>query len=212
MGRVLARGLYWFFSLSIASFSFVVVAMITTIGFEQVAPHLVHYMGSLDVPLYGHIVFGPLALMLAPFQFWAWLRLKHRQVHRVAGYFYVASILIAGVCSVLILPRFQGSVWAATGFVVLATLWVGVTVRAAFHARAGRYDAHRAFMMRSAALTFAAVVLRLMTLPLMATGMTLTQSYDVTAWLSWIVPLAYVEWRLRYRRARAGHAELAKAH
>ena len=71
-------------------------------------------------------------------------------------------------------------------------------------ARAGNTVAHRAWMMRSASLTFAAVVLRLMTIPLMATGMTLTQSYDITAWASWLLPLAVIEVsRLRPKRAAA---------
>ena len=93
--------------------------------------------------------------------------------------------------------------WAATGFTVLAVLWIVVTARAVQLARARRTGDHRIWMTRSAALTFAAVMLRLMTMPLMASGMTLTQSYDVTAWASWLLPLIVVEWIRRRKTAAA---------
>jgi uncharacterized membrane protein len=202
--RVL-RGLFWFFSLGVAMFSFAIALGIAAIGAAQVAPHLVHYASDYRVPLHGHIVFGPLALIVAPFQFWTWLRSRHRTIHRTIGYLYASSIAIAGTSSLFLLPRFEGSMWAATGFAVLASLWIFSTTYAVFLARSGQTEAHRTWMMRSAALTFAAVVLRLMTLPLMWTGMTLTQSYDVTAWASWLLPLVVVE--LSTRRAQRSSAD-----
>ena len=36
----------------------------------EVMPHMAHYLPALPLPLYGHLVFGPLALVLMPFQFW----------------------------------------------------------------------------------------------------------------------------------------------
>ena len=42
-------------------------------------------------------------------------------------------------------------------------------------------------------------------LPLMATGMSVTATYDITAWASWLVPLALVEWRLRRAPPAAGN-------
>lgn len=196
-------GFFWFFSVVIAAFSFVVVALATTIGFDQAAPHLMHYLASDKLPLYAHIVFAPLALLLAPFQFWTGLRNRHRRVHRAIGYTYAVSIAIASIGSLLLLPRFMGSAWAATGFAVLALAWLATTGRAVMLARAGRIAEHRAWMMRSAALTFAAVMLRLMMLPLMATGMPMLQTYDITAWASWLLPLATVEWLLRRPGRRA---------
>jgi uncharacterized membrane protein len=196
-----STGFLWFFSVGVAVFSFVVVLGVTVVGFNEAAPHLLHYASNDRLPLYAHIVFGPLALLLMPFQFWRGLRDRHRRIHRLIGYTYAVSIGVAATGALLLLPRFEGSVWAATGFAVLAILWIAVTGRAILFARAGRTDDHRIWMTRSAALTFAAVVLRLMTMPLMATGMTLTQSYDITAWASWLLPLIAVEWIRRWRTA-----------
>lgn len=201
--RTTLRGLFWFFSLGMALFSLLVMVLLTAMGANEAAPHLAHYIADSRVALYAHIVFGPLALLLAPFQFWAGLRNRFRRAHRIVGYLYAVSIGIASVGALLLLPRFMGSPWAATGFALLALLWAATTVNAVLLARAGRTDAHRIWMMRSAALTFAAVVLRLMTFPLMATGMTLTQSYDITAWASWLLPLIAVEWLRRRPRRRA---------
>jgi hypothetical protein len=196
--RRLFTGLFWFFATAIALFSFAIALGIAAMGFQHIAPHLIHYAANYRVPLYLHIVFGPLALLLMPFQFWRGLRDRHRGVHRLLGYGYAVSIGIASIGSLLLLPRFQGSLWAASGFAVLAVLWVATTARGVMLARGRNTTAHRVWMMRSASLTFAAVVLRLITIPLMATGMTLTQSYDITAWASWLLPLAAVElskWR-----------------
>jgi uncharacterized membrane protein len=192
----LSRGLFWFFSAAIAAFSLVVVGLSLTSGLAEAAPHLAHY-ASDRLPLYLHMIFGPLALALAPFQFWTRLRNRHRRVHRIIGYTYAVSIAIAAASALVLLPRFAGSAWATAGFALLALAWFGTTARAVFLARARRIDAHRAWMLRSAALTFAAVVLRLMTIPLMGTGLTLTQSYDVTAWASWLLPLIVTELMLR---------------
>ena len=74
---------------------------------------------------------------------------------------------------------------------------MGTTGYSVYLARNKRFAEHRRWMKRSAALTFAAVTLRLMSVPMMIGGMTLVQTYNYTAWLSWIVPLAFVEWRMR---------------
>ena len=188
-----ASGLFWFLSAGIAAFSLVVVALAAISGLQQVAPHLAHYAGSHDLPLFAHMVAGPLALALAPFQFWRRLRNGAPRVHRLLGYTYVTAVTIAGISALLLLTRFAGSAWAAAGFTVLALAWVGTTVRAVLHARAGRTEKHRIWMTRSAALTFAAVTLRLMMLPLIGAGMTIAQTYDITAWASWLLPLVVVE-------------------
>lgn len=203
--HVAFSGLVWFFSLGIALFSFSVAALASSLGFAAIAPHLAHYLADHNLPLYAHILFGPLALLLLPFQFWAGLRNRHRTVHRLIGYGYVVAIVVAGLGSLALLTGFKGSAWAAAGFAVLAVLWLATTARAVIYARAGRTADHRIWMLRSAALTFAAVVLRLMMLPLMTTGMSVTATYDITAWASWLVPLALVEWRLRRAPPAAGN-------
>ena len=72
------------------------------------------------------------------------------------------------------------------------------TGRGIWLARAGDYDAHRRWMLRSRTLTFGAVTLRIIMGPLMAMGWTGAQTYDVTAWGAWVPSLILLEiWQSR---------------
>ncbi len=170
-----------------------------------VMPDMAHYAALVPLPLWGHLVFGPLALVLAPFQFATRLRAKRPRLHRATGYVYAGSILLAALSSLSLLPQFAGTTWALTGFLVLAVLWIGCTATGIMLAIRHRTARHRVWMLRSVALTFAAVTLRVMMAPMMAAGWTVLQTYDVTAWASWLINLAVVEVYLRrgaFRRMR----------
>jgi hypothetical protein len=54
-----------------------------------------------------HVAAGCLMMLIGPFQFWSWLRLKHKQIHRVSGYFYICSELI---CLLLIAASYPGRI------------------------------------------------------------------------------------------------------
>jgi len=203
MGRITLNGLYWFLSLGIGILSLVIMTIAAATTFGEIAPHLAHYISGSAVPLAAHVIFGPLALVLAPFQFWKGLRTKRPSVHRFIGYTYAISVAIAGVASLALLPAFIGSMWAATGFTALALAWMFATTRAVLFARDKDFARHKRWMIRSAALTFAAVALRLLMPPLIIFGgMTPTQTYDVTGWASWLIPLIAVELWMR-RKAMA---------
>ncbi|MFV3517468.1 DUF2306 domain-containing protein, partial [Mycobacterium tuberculosis] len=61
----------------------------------------------------------------------------------------------------------------------------------------GRIASHRRWMVRSFALTLAAVTLRIY-LPLSdVLGIGFAASYPVVAWLCWVPNMAVVEWYLR---------------
>ena len=160
-------------------------------------PNMVHYLGSVPLPMWGHLVFAPLALLLAPFQMATRLRNSRPLVHRIIGYTYALSVLLAGLASLTMLPHFQGTAWAQSGFALLALLWIGFTATGIGFAIRGDYRHHRVWMLRSVALTFAAVTLRLIMPFLMAAGWSLLETYDVTAWASWLINLAVVEYYLR---------------
>ena len=162
----------------------------------EVMPHMAHYLPALPLPLYGHLIFGPLALVLMPFQFWTRLRTKAPVLHRWMGRLYALAILVAAVSALAMLPVFQGTRWAEVGFAALALAWIGTTGVGVMAARRRDFARHGRWMLRSATLTFAAVTLRLIMALLMAAGWSVTQTYDVTAWSSWVLPLIVVEmWR-----------------
>jgi hypothetical protein len=86
---------------------------------------------------------------------------------------------------------------AQTGFGALAVLWIAATAQAWRMILAGRVAEHRRWMIRSFALTFAAVTLRLYLPlpPLMGFGF--LEGYAVIAWLAWVPNLIVAEIYIR---------------
>lgn len=191
--------LFWILCLLIAVVSLrFLIAPLTL-----VMDHVAHYLPTLTLPLYAHLLGAPIALALAPFQLWQGLRRARPRLHRALGYAYVISVVVAGVGSLLLLPSFRGTGFAATGFAVLGALWIAVTLRGVLLARTRDLAAHRRFMLRSVALTFAAVTLRLIMAPLMADGWSVVETYNVTAWGAWVPNLILVEVYLRWNNKKA---------
>lgn len=196
MGATVA---FWTLSLLIAviSLRFLFAPM------QVVMAHMVHYLPEVPLALYAHIIGGPLALLLAPFQLWRGLRAARPRLHRAMGYAYVTAVVLAGAGSLLMLPHFLGSGFAAAGFAMLAVLWIGFTLRGVALARAGARVAHRRYMLRSVALTLAAVSLRLIMAPLMEQGWTVVETYQITGWGAWLPNLALMEIYIRIKSKRA---------
>lgn len=196
MNHVLPRSLFAALCglVALASLRFLVLP------FELVMEHMVHYLPDRAAAAYVHMICGPLALAALPLQMSAGFRARRPGLHRVVGRVAAVSMIASGLAALALLPGFQGSTFAAAGFFTLAVLWIGFTVVAVQAARAGDIARHRAFMLRAAALTFGAVTLRIMMAPLMAQGWTVVETYDVTAWGSWLPVLLAVEWYLAKRK------------
>lgn len=168
----------------------------------EVMPVLTGYLPDLRLPILAHVAFAPVALALAPFQTAARLRRQAPRLHRALGYGYALSVLVSSLGALALLPGFQGSDLALVGFAVLGVLWLGVTAVAVKKARDRDFAGHRAWMLRSVALTFAAVTLRLYMAPMVAMGIEPLATYDVTAWASWAPNLLMIEWWLRRAHVR----------
>lgn len=194
---MLLRFAFWTLSLLIAvsSLRFLVLPM------NVVMAHMLHYLPDYSLTTYAHLIGGPLALMLAPFQLWQGLRQRRPRLHRAIGYGYAMAVLIAGIGSLIMLPGFEGAAWVAAGFAALGLLWIGTTATGILQARNRNLAAHQRWMQRSVALSFAAVTLRLIMAPLMAAGWTPLETYQITAWGSWLLNLAVLEiWRLAQKQ------------
>jgi predicted permease len=89
----------------------------------------------------------------------------------------------------------------------LAVLLIWITMRACQAARAREIPVHRQWMLRSYALIFAAVTLRIeLPLLVMAFG-DFTPAYRVVSWLCWVPNLLWAEWYIR----RTAHAPVPDA-
>jgi hypothetical protein len=150
--------------------------------------------------LYIHVGCGGAALLIAPFQLWPRLRARQPQLHRWMGRAYVAAALVGGVAGFLMALGSTAGPVASVGFGALAVLWFGTTAQAWRMARARRFVEHRRWMIRSFALIFAAVTLRLY-LPVVAVlGLDFPTSYRAISFLCWVPNLIVAEFYLARRR------------
>jgi uncharacterized membrane protein YsdA (DUF1294 family) len=104
-----------------------------------------------------HIFFGALALLSGPAQFSSRLRRRHLCFHRVLGRVYVASVLLAAVLALLLSAG--GDLFI--GECVHAGAWMICTLAAFLTARNRQIVQHCQWMIRSYAVTFTFILLRL---------------------------------------------------
>ncbi len=146
----------------------------------------------------GHFYPAGLALALAPLQCSSRLRRRFPRLHRTAGWLYVSSVGIAGISGLLMAPAAQGGMPTALAFGLLALFWLGTTFIALRRALQGDVVGHRRWMLRSVALTFAAVTLRLqLGIGLAFLNLPFLAVYTAAAWLCWTVNLLACELLLR---------------
>ena len=149
--------------------------------------------------LLAHIGGAMLAALAGPLQFWGGFRRKYKKVHRIIGLSYLAGVCISAPAALIISPISQGGLTTHIGFAMLAILWAGATFIAYYHIISKDWRAHQRWMIRSFALTFAFVTLRLWLGGLALTGAPFDEVYQTTAWLCWVPNLIIVELYLGMR-------------
>jgi hypothetical protein len=175
-----------------------------------VAPNYVHRPLAIQLAFYVHIVAAGLTLAVGPFQFVGALRRRLPRVHRWIGRVYLVATGFAGTAGLVMAFISRAGIAGFFGFGSLSVLWVWVAYRGY---RAIRFErdvaSHRAWMIRSFALTFAAVTLRLW-LGLLITAQALAGSqasgermfmnaYVVVPFLAWLPNLVVAELMIRRR-------------
>jgi uncharacterized membrane protein len=156
-----------------------------------------------------HVSGGILALFLGPWQFWGSLRNRFLSLHRWIGRLYLCAVLIGGIAGLYLATIAFGGLPAQLGFIMLALLWLATAVMAYLRVRQGNLEAHREWMIRNYALTFAAVTLRLWLPLMMITGFAFIVAYITIAWLCWVPNLVAAELYLSGARARRKRAVIA---
>ncbi|MBB3083918.1 DUF2306 domain-containing protein [Geodermatophilus sabuli] len=210
------RGAYWWIALSALA-----IAVFAPL------PYLLNPLGELDglevaatyadrsplvqLALYLHVGAGGLALLLSPLQFATRLRARAPQVHRVLGRVTVAAIAVAGVAGLVLAPHNLAGPVGTAGFGLLAVLWLGCAATAFRAIRRRDVVTHRRWMVRTFALTYAAVTLRLWLLVLISgqtavagvdAAVAFDRAYLLVPFLSWVPNLLVAEWYLAGRRSR----------
>lgn len=180
-------------SLVVALVTFRVIPLGLRLSFGEMSGHIDQRWWAFVLHIWG----ASAALALGGLQFFAGFRAKQPRVHRWIGRAYGVAILIAGVAGFVVALGVAGGAVASVGFALLAILWLGVTFNAVRLARARRIAEHKRWMIRSFALTFAAVTLRLYLLGFMAAGFSYTEASVYLAWICWMPNLLFAEWFVR---------------
>jgi uncharacterized membrane protein len=157
-------------------------------------PFVQNLFANLPVAIGVHVAGGLIALALGAFQLSKRLRARFLTSHRWLGRLYVLAVLAGGVAGFILALSSFGGLVTHFGFGLMAICWVGTTLNAYRHIRGGNVTAHRVWMLRSYAITMAAVTLRIY-LPLgQANGIEFEAAYQVVSWLCWVPNLLIVEW------------------
>ncbi len=144
---------------------------------------------------YAHFLGAGTALLIGGFQFSARLRQGWPVLHRWTGRVYLAAVLAGGMGGLGIAPVSHGGPPTHVAFSLLAVLWLYAGARAYLAIRRGAIAEHRRWMVRSFAMTFAAVTLRVyLGLLVGIAGLTFDDAYLTVAWLSWVPNLVVAEW------------------
>lgn len=160
---------------------------------EQRAVYLAHFAFLMM-----HILGSMLALMIGPFQFLPGIR-KGRwlKLHRGLGRTYLLSVLFGGLGGLYMATVSYGGIVTHLGFGALACLWLYTGYRAYKHIRNKDIEAHRRWMIRNYALTFAGVMLRIWAPLSGILGIDFLMAYRAIAWLCWVPNLLVAEWIIR---------------
>lgn len=146
-----------------------------------------------------HAGFALVALTIGPFQFLKGLRARRPHLHRWMGRTYVLACLVAGAAGLVLAFGATTGPVSTAGFGLLALLWLYTTTKAWTSAMNRRFDDHRRWMIRSFALTFAAVTLRLYLPFAFFSPFGYDDTYRAISFLCWVPNLAFAEVSLRAR-------------
>jgi uncharacterized membrane protein len=162
------------------------------------APQRLVYTAN-SVAIITHIAACMVALVIGPLQFMTRLR-KRRflNIHRWMGRLY----LIGSASGFYMAWLSFGELAAHLSFGSLAVWWFTTGLMAYRHIRAGHIEAHRQWMIRSYAMTFAAVTLRLwLLLFIFGFRVAYEEAFVAVSWVCWIWNIPAAEWLISASRA-----------
>jgi hypothetical protein len=150
-----------------------------------------------------HAAAASTALLTGALQFGAALPRRWWRFHRQVGRAYVIACLLGAGSGLVLAAGSSAGPIATAGFGSLAVAWFAMTMLGWTKAQARDFAAHRRWMIRSWALTLAAVTLRIY-IPLGEVfGATELVAYRAISFLCWIPNLIAADMYLRADRRRS---------
>lgn len=144
-----------------------------------------------------HFAAGGVALAAGIFGFRRDLLARRTELHRALGYVYVAAVTLSALPALAMAVWSMGGIAAHTGFALLGLFWFATTMLALARIRARDVRRHRTWIVRSYALCYAAVTLRIELPLLVALTGSFERAFPLVAWLCWVPNLLLAELWLR---------------
>jgi tetratricopeptide (TPR) repeat protein len=185
-------------SLAIAGYA----ARYVIVGPAAVVPNLRESFSARPWGIYPHAFFGSIALALGPFQFHRGLLVRRHALHRRLGTVYVGAAFLVGLVGFYMAFYSLGGRTTHLGFGLLGAGLMLATSMAYLEIRRNRISSHREWMIRSFALLFSAVTLRI-ELPLLigAFGGQFLVPYQIVSWLCWVPNILWATWFIHRSRS-----------
>lgn len=142
-----------------------------------------------------HAVSSVTALCLGLFAFVQ--ETRRRRVHSRIGRVYAWGVLVGGLTALPMALMAEGGWTNRLAFFLQGSLWIATILVAVAAARQKRFTLHRRFMVRNYALTYSAVISRLLLTGLQESGFTFQEIYPLVSW-TWVAGLAVGEWWIWY--------------
>lgn len=161
----------------------------------------VYHIDYWRIGFYAHVFTSVFIMLVGAVQFNRFFIVKYPRVHRWAGYTYVWLLLfVSGPGAFAMALHANGGLPAQASFVLQTIMWYYFTIAGWYYAYKKNYTEHGAFMVRSYALTLAAISLRIMVLWLgwyKIEGLRPRDAYITVAWMSWVPNMIMAELLIR---------------
>jgi uncharacterized membrane protein len=164
---------------------------------SEIAANYATRPGWVRTAFAAHVVFAGAALLLSPIQLSGWVRARLPRLHRVTGRVVLFSIVVAGTGGFLLAGVNVAGPVGTAGFGALAVLWVTFALLGLRAILRRDVVAHRRWMLRTFAMTYAAVTLRLWLFALIPLLGDFRSAYLLVPFLCWVPNLVVVELLLR---------------
>jgi uncharacterized membrane protein len=191
--------IWWWFAIILAVGVAVYSLRYAFLGEVAYVPELSESFKQRPLTLTIHTLFGPLALIGGLTNLLPTMRRRGRWLaHRWIGRGYVVSCLLLGAAGLSMALHAAGGTFSRVGFTLLAVATLVTSAQAYLAIRRRHVRQHREWMLRSYALIFAAVTLRIwLPLLIMAYGGQFLPAYRWVAWISWVPNALFAEWTIR---------------
>lgn len=190
--NLINKGLwYLIFLLAILVGVYALLVVFVT-GFRT--PFVIALFDSALLGSYLHLIGGGVVIIVGAAQFSQKLRVSKPSLHRLTGYVYIIGVVLGSLSAFYLALKSSGGLAAHYGFGALAVLWLGSTITAYYKIRQRDFAAHQRWMIRSYALTLAALTLRIYLPVALMSGLRFEEVYPLIAWLCWVPNLLITDW------------------